>query len=235
MYAVVAAALITSAVLLAASAESGTRRSGVLASLAPRIYVPPGRGKIILGAAGAIVATWAVGGFYQAFGPAVAEDQLGTTSAFVAALVFSSYMVLNPLGGPIASRLRPATGQRLGMVLFVATFIPAVLLLASGNTAGFLAASLACGVAQGVALTSANRAILTGITPGDRAGTLATIFLISYSGAAIPTLLAGRLSQIMPLTTVATGYAILAVAGMVLTLFLARDVSPESRSAASST
>jgi hypothetical protein len=42
-----------------------------------------------------------------AFGPSVTAEYLGTTNPLVAAAVFASVMVLNPLGGPLAIRLRP--------------------------------------------------------------------------------------------------------------------------------
>src|SRR5918994_565103 len=73
----------------------------VLASLWPRLQVPARSGRLVLAAGAAFVATWSLGGFYQAFGPSVVAEYLGTMNPLIAAAVFASVMVLNPLGAPV--------------------------------------------------------------------------------------------------------------------------------------
>ena len=59
-----------------AMAEPGSTRPGVLASLTPRIAVPPeGRGTFA-GAVACFVATWALGGLYLSLGPSLAGSLL---------------------------------------------------------------------------------------------------------------------------------------------------------------
>ena len=117
IYEIVTTVLVVCAVLMAMSPETMPRRRGAAASLRPRLQVPAGSGRLLLAAGAAFVATWSLGGFYQAFGPSVATEQLGTTNPVVAAGVFASVMVLNPIGGPLSGRLAPATGLRAGSAL----------------------------------------------------------------------------------------------------------------------
>ena len=115
IYEIMTAVLVVCAALMAMSPETMPRRRGAMASLRPRLQVPAGSGQLLLAAGAASVATWSLGGFYQAFGPSVAAEHLGTTNPLVAAAVFASVMVLNPVGGPLSGRLRardrPAGGD----------------------------------------------------------------------------------------------------------------------------
>ncbi|MBM7808023.1 hypothetical protein JOD57_003860 [Geodermatophilus bullaregiensis] len=70
------------------------------------------------------------------------------------------------------------------------------------------------------------RALLMRTGPADRAGLLAAVYLISYSGAAIPGLVAGQLSSSLDLFTIAVGYGGLAAVACVLTLATARNPAP---------
>ena len=177
IYEIVTAVLVVCAALMAMSPETMPRRRGAMASLRPRLQVPTGSGQLLLAAGAASVATWSLGGFYQAFGPSVVAEHLGTTNPLVAAAVFASVMVLNPLGGPLSGRLPPATGLRAGMTLFVLALGGILVSLHAGAIVPFIAASLVVGVAQGAASTGGMRALLTDAQPEERAGLLSTIYL----------------------------------------------------------
>ena len=191
IFEIMAAVLALCAALTAMSPETMPRSRGALASLWPRLQVPLGSGRLVLAAGAASVATWSLGGFYQAFGPSVVAERLGTTNPLVAAAVFSSVMVLNPVGAPLAGRLRPATALRAGMTAFVLALVAIVVSLHAGAIAPFIASSLAVGAAQGAASTGGMRALLTQAQPEERAGLLSTLYLISYTGTAIPASLRG--------------------------------------------
>jgi MFS family permease len=157
----------------------------------------------------AFVATWSLGGFYQAFAPPLAAEHLGTANALAAATIFASVMILNPVGAPIAGRLAATTSLRGGMALFMAALLGIVLSLHAGAIVPFIAASLMVGLAQGWASTGAIRALLARAQAGGRAGLLSTLYLIGYSGAAIPGMIARELTGTMNLFEIAVAYAAL--------------------------
>jgi MFS family permease len=223
IYEITAAALVTCMVLIGLSPETMSRSRGAMASLLPRFQVSAGSGRLVLAAGAAFVATWSLGGFYQAFGPSVTAEYLRTTNPLVAAAVFSSVMMLNPMGGPLSGRLSPAAAVRAGMIAFVLAVVGIVASLQAGAIVPFIAASLVVGVAQGAASTGGIRALLADVGQQERAGLLSTIYLISYSGAAIPGMIAGKLTNRFDLFQIALGYAALGIVASALAMLAMRN------------
>lgn len=151
VFEVIAAALVILAALLALCPETVRRTPGALASLRPRVLVPRGQGRLLFAVGAALVGTWALSGFYQALSPVLAADELGTRNALVVALVFSSIVVLSPIGGLMTGRLRPATAMRVGLVLFVVATAGILVALHLAQIWWFLAVSAVAGIAQGSA------------------------------------------------------------------------------------
>lgn len=228
VYELIAACLAICAVLVTLSPETVGPAPGGLASLRPRLQVPAGSGRLLLAAGAAFTATWSLGGFYQAFGPLVIAERLGTADALVAAAGFSCVMVLNPLGAPIAGRWSPVVSMRSGMVLFIVAVVGIVLSLRAGAIVPFLLATLAVGLAQGVASTGGIRALLSQASPEERAGLLSTIYLISYCGAALPALIAGELTNVLSLAQLAESYAGLGIVSALLAMALMPTRSPQA-------
>lgn len=209
IYSLVAGLLVVLAILLALCPETVARRPGALASLRPRVLIPQGRRRLLFAVGAGLVGTWSLSGFYQAFSPVLAADELGTTNALVVAMVFSSIVVLSPIGGLLTGRYRATTAMRIGLTVFVIGTAAVLLALHLGQIWWFLGASALAGIAQGSANAGGMRAILGDAAPGDRAGLLATLYLISYSGAALPGLAAGRLTEVLAPDQIAYGYGVI--------------------------
>ncbi|KQS68262.1 MFS transporter [Modestobacter sp. Leaf380] len=229
-FVVVAVLLVVAAVLVALGPETvlpeADRARRAVASLRPRVLVPAGARRPLLAMAGLILATWSMGGFYQAFGPSIAEEELGSTAALTAGAVFASFTVLAFLGGPLTARVRPHRALQAGMLGYAACMAGVLWALHAEATAAFLVVSLAAGITQGVAQTGGMQTLLARTAPGERAGLLSTVFLLNYSSAAIPSLVAGRLTTTFTLFQIACGYAVLVVVGVVAATTLVRPVPP---------
>lgn len=187
-----------------------TAKPGALRSLAPRIGVPKAVRPLMPAACAVFVGTWSIGGFYLPFSASMAQELLHTSSTLVAGAVFAGMMTPYLAGGSIAGRMEPARAQLFGMTAFALCMVCVVLALGAGSTVLFLAATMLAGTAWGTAFTGTLRRILPLVTGGERAGTLSAVFLISYSGAALPNMLVGRIAQGAGLLDVAAGYAGLA-------------------------
>ncbi|MBS0349452.1 MAG: MFS transporter [Proteobacteria bacterium] len=210
-YGLIALILLCLAVVIALSPETVAGRPGSLTSLRPHMQIPRGSGQRVVAAGAAAVATWSLGGFYQAFGPSVTAEHLGTSSPLVTAAIFSSVMGLNPLGGPLSARFSPVFSVRLGMGLFIVAVTSIMFNLWAGWVLPFIGTSLVVGIAQGLASTGAIRALLDSAGIEERAGLLASLYFISYSGAAIPGMVAGRLASHFDLFQIALGYSLLGI------------------------
>ncbi|WP_333617680.1 MFS transporter [Dietzia sp.] len=228
-----AGVLFAVAVLVALCPETMPRRPGAFGALMPRVHVPKGSGRILAAAGCALVATWSFSGFYQAFAPGMTADYFHSDSALMISVVFASAVFLAPLGGSISGRMVPVTAFRIGIVAFLIATVAIMVSLHAEAVVPFLVISLVGGLAQGAANSSGMRAVLDNVETKDRAGTLATMYLISYSGAALPGLAAGQASKSMSLPDVGTGYVALAmVAGicaLVITAFRKKPAEPVER------
>jgi MFS family permease len=223
IFEIVAGLLALCCVLMMLSPETRRPEPGAMRSLRPQLQVPRGASMLLLAAGASFVGTWALGGFYQAFGPAIAAGYLGNATPLVAAAVFSSVMVLNPVGGSIGGRRSAAVGLRAGMAVFIVALAAIIASLRAGAIMPFIAASAVVGLAQGAASTAAIRGLLANAGAEERAGLLSTIYLISYSGAAIPAILAGRFASTFDLFEIAVGYAVLCVVASIIAIAAARN------------
>ena len=198
IYLVVIGLLLLSAALVAISPETVTPTPGGWRSLHPGVRVPIRVRHLLPVAAAVFLATWATGAFYQAFVPALVEDQLHTNSSLVLGLVFAAYMGPSALGAPLGGRFSPAAAQRIGMIAFLAGWIGLITAITTGALPLFIAATIIAGAAQGIAISAATRGLLFGSTLPDRAPTFAVVYLLSYSGATIPSIISARLSTSSP-------------------------------------
>ncbi|MFC7328265.1 MFS transporter [Marinactinospora rubrisoli] len=229
-YLICAGVLTVCAVAVAAGPDTVARTRGALASLRLQVGLPRTARRLFPVAACVFAATWALGGFYQAFGASVAADQLGTGNALVAAAVLASYMAPSVVGGTLAGRITPATAQRAGMAGFLLSVVALLVCLRAGAVLPFLAASVLAGASQGAAFAGSMRALLAGTGPAQRASVLSTTYIASYSGAAIPSFVAGQLSHTLDLGEISLGYGALAAVSCLVTLVAARNprVGPAS-------
>lgn len=120
IYLVVIGTLLLSTALIAISPETVTPMPGAWRSLRPSVRVPARVRSLLAVAAAVFLATWATGAFYQAFVPALVEEQLRTNSPLVLGLVFAAYMAPSAVGAPLGGRFAPAGAQRIGMTAFLA-------------------------------------------------------------------------------------------------------------------
>ena len=215
--------LLLSVVLIAISPETVTRTPGAWRSLRPIVRVPVRIRYLLPVTAAVVLPTWAVGAFYQAFVPALVENQLHTSSPLVLGLVFAAYMGSSAVGAPLGSRFTPAAAQRFGLTAFLAGMTGLITAIATGALVLFIAATIIAGAAQGIAISATTRGLLHSSTLADRAPTFSVIYLISYSAATIPALIAGQLSNTFSLPQIALGYGALALAATAYTVRKARN------------
>jgi MFS family permease len=175
------------------------------------------------------VATWAFGGYFTSFGPSIAADDLGSHSPLVAAAVFASYMAPSFLGGFLAGRFTPAAAQRTGMTLVAAAGVGLAFASAAGILGLFIGAGVVGGIGMGLAMSGSMNTLLPEALPRERAGLLAVIYAISYTGSAVPSLIAGQVSRVLSLPVITTGYAILAGLVWIATLLAARNPPAPAR------
>jgi MFS family permease len=218
IYLVVTGLLLLSAALVAISSETVASAPGGWRSLRPSVRVPVRARHLLPVAAAIFLATWATGAFYQAFVPALVEDQLHTNSPLILGLVFAAYMAPSALGAPLGGRFSPAAAQRIGMIAFLAGWIGMITAITTGALPLFITATIVAGAAQGIAISAATRGLLYGSGLTDRAPIFAVIYLLSYCGATIPSLISAQLSNVVSVPRIALGYGAFALFATLFTV-----------------
>lgn len=222
-YVVILVVLALCTLLIALSEETIEKNKGIISSFKPKFSLPVSDKRLFPIAAVTFVSTWAMGAFYQAFGPSIAVDQLGTHSTLMIGLLFSSYLLPSAIGGPATAKLTPANAQRIGMVFFALSVIGIIYSLKLSNITMFMICSALAGASQGAALTGSIRSLLADVSIKERAGVLSLIYAVSYTGAAVPSFIAGQLSHHMDLFHVSMFYGIIAVIACIITLIFAKN------------
>ena len=125
----------------------------------------------------------------------------------------------------LVGRLLPATAQRLGMVVFVVGVTGILVALVTTSVVVMTTATIVASVGQGMGVSASMRALLLGSTAAERPSLMAAIYLACYTGAMVPSIIAGQLSHVLPTVTIAFGYGVLALVATAITLVFARNPS----------
>lgn len=222
-YLIILVILLICTILIGLSKETVKRSPGIISSFKPKFSLPLADKKLFPLASIIFISTWAMGAFYQAFAPSIAVDQLGTHSTLMIGILFSSYLLPSAIGGPLTAKLTPKNAQRIGMVFFTLSVFGIIFSLKISSISMFLLSSAFAGASQGAALTGSIRSLLSDIKLKERAGVLSLIYAVSYTGAAVPSFIAGQLSHYMSLFHVSIFYGILAFVACFIVLLFARN------------
>jgi predicted MFS family arabinose efflux permease len=191
VYLVLGAIFIAQAIGVAAMPESVTRRPGALASLRPQFRLPPQAREAMLLAAPALVAAWALGGFYGSLGPSLVRRLAGTSSPTLGGLA----LFVIAAGGAATAFLTLNRSSRSVLTFGTAALIAGVAttLLAVANTSVliFFAGTLIAGAGFGAAFQGAIRTVMPLAAPHERAGVLSVVYVISYLAMGLPAVLGG--------------------------------------------
>ncbi|RLU92073.1 MFS transporter [Streptomyces griseocarneus] len=189
-----------------ARAESGVRRS-----LRPTIAVAPASRQGLALAAPGIVAAWALGGFSSSLGPSLARLIAPHAARATGGLVFFTLTAAAGLAGH-AARALPARATSLAGT---ALLIPGALLTLSSpylhSLLALFAGTALAGAGFGAVTQGALRLLLPPAGPGERAGTLAAYYVLSYLAMSVPAVLAGLLTNLYGLRTAVALYGATAV------------------------
>jgi predicted MFS family arabinose efflux permease len=210
--------------------ESSPRLPGALASLRPRVHVPPAHRRAFLVALPILVACWATGGLYASLGPSLVVERFGVDNHLAGGLLI---LALNGTGvvGSAALRTRPPERALLvGSVAFAIGAGGTLAAVLGTSTALLFVAAVAAGFGFGAAFLGAVATITRGVAPGHRAGLLAGIFVVGYLAFSIPAVAAGVAAGEVGLTRTVEVYAgvvaLLAVLSLTGLLRARRSVLP---------
>jgi MFS family permease len=185
--------LLVQAVGVALIAETSPRVPDALASLRPRLALPPKTRRPMLIAVPALVAGWALAGFYGSLGPALIAHLTGSHSPALAGLSLFILTASAALAVPLLRRTSPRTVMTIGAVALLTGVATTLVATAISSEALFFTGTAIAGVGFGGCFQGAIRTIAPLAEPHQRAGVLSSIYLASYVALGLPAILAGVL------------------------------------------
>jgi MFS family permease len=171
--------------------ESSPRVPGALASLRPRVHVPPAHRLAFVVALPVMVACWSVGGLYASLGPSLVAEVFGVDNHLVGGLLI---LALNGTGIVSSLALRTSRPERallVGGLSFIVGVAGIIGALFTTSTALLFTSSVFSGFGFGAAFLGSVATITAGVAPGHRAGLMASIFVVGYLAFSVPSVIAG--------------------------------------------
>ncbi|HET9690207.1 MAG TPA: MFS transporter [Acidimicrobiales bacterium] len=221
------AASLAGVAVLAVVDDPVARKAVQLAHFRPRAGVPAGARRAFVTALPALVATWALGGFFFSLAPSLTEQLAGSTDTVwggTAVFLLSAPAGLASFRG---RQMLPGSAMAGGSAVLAFGSAGALAAIVAGSAAALLVATAVAGVGFGLGFLGAFRH-LSGLAPDDERGALvATIYVVSYLAFSVPVVVAGAAVSHFGLHDVAVTYAaVVTVLGLSSALGGARGRRP---------
>lgn len=175
--------------------ETVSPRAGAWRSLRPQLALPAAARPVLAGVLPLNTALWAMGAFFFSLGPTLARQVNGQASALLSGML-PALPVLGAVAAILVVRQRPAPGVLRSAALWLAGGQAVVLLgVQQHATAALFGGALLAGVGFGAAFNASLRLLAAAASdPHERAGLMASFYVLSYLAFSLPALGAGWLA-----------------------------------------
>jgi len=191
--------------------ETSPRLPGALASLRPQVHVPPASRPPFLVALPVLLAAWALGGFYASLGPSLLVDVFGIENHLAGGLLILALNGTGVLGSLALQKAAPERALVVGALVFAIGVAGTVTSLFAGSVTALFVAAVVTGFGFGASFLGAVATITAGIPSGQRAGLLASIFVVGYLAFSIPAVAAGIATGSIGLQRTAEIYGVVVI------------------------
>lgn len=207
VFGVLTAVFVLAALAVLRLPESSPRLPGALASLRPQVHVPPAQRAAFFVVLPCLAATWALGGLYASLGPSLVAGVFGLDDHLVGSLLILALNGTGLVGSLTMRGLAPERGMVVGALVFAGGVGGTIGALAAGSLPLFFVAAVVSGFGFGSAFLGAMATVTRGVAPGERAGLLSSVFIVSYLMFSVPAIAAGIAAGVVGLTRTAEIYS----------------------------
>ncbi|MFD9704529.1 MFS transporter [Lentzea sp. NPDC059081] len=206
--------------------ETATRKPGALASLVPRVSLPPQVRRLYATTVPGIVSAFMLMTLWMGLVPVVLVSVFQVHSPIVAALAAFVVFAVGTVASATTSGVRPhrlrllgTSGITAGTVLFVGSIGAHALPL-------IWVAALVTGAGIGAAFAGTTRGLVPEVAPHERAGLFTAIYVVGYLGMGVSAVVAGPVAGVVGAATMASWFgvitAVVALGGVIATARLNR-------------
>src|SRR5882762_2846111 len=193
VYLVLGVAFLAQAAGVGLMTETTTPRPGALGSLMPRFSVPGATRRPLLIAVPALVAPWALAGFYGSLGPVLMRSTFGLDSSLFGGLALFILAGSAAVSIFLLQRYDAAVMTSVGASSLLAGVTIVMLALSYQSPAAFFLGTVVAGAGFGTSVQGAIGIVVPFAPPSQRAGVLSVIFVVSYLAMGAPAVVAGYL------------------------------------------
>ncbi len=191
--------------------ETVSKRPGALAAMKPQLAVPARAWPALWRVLPVNTALWALGGFYSSLGPSLARVIAGVHSPMLGGGVVAALVLSGAVAVPLV-RTRPARmaliAGAVALVIGVGTSLVGV---QWHSITAFFAGSIVAGLGFGAGFNGTLRTLAPLAEAHERAGLMATFYVLSYLAFSVPAIAAGLLAGHVGLQAAATLYGVMLV------------------------
>lgn len=192
--------------------EPGTPRPGVLNSLRPHVSVPRGARSAFVVAVPCLLAVWALAGFYLSLGPSLAALLLHSHNLLWGGVLILLFTGLGAVASAALVKGEPSRVMLGGCLVLIVGALVTFASIDTGSPATLLVGTAVAGLGFGPAFAGAYRAATAQAPPGDRAGLITAIYIVSYLATGIPAVIAGIATTHFGLHNTALVYSLVVAA-----------------------
>jgi len=226
-YVIFLVALVVAAIGVAFAPETVDRVAARRSYSPQRVSLPTGSGPTFVSAGAGVFSAFAIFGLFMSLAPSFLAGTLHETSRLLSGAVPFAVFGAAAIAQVIFAKLALRTQLVLSFVLMLS----GVILLAASvlvvSLPAFIAAGIIAGAGVGLQFRASVGVAAMLAAPEARGEVLAAIFLIAYTGLAIPVLLVGLALAFLPSTTVLVGFAAIVV--VLVSLSTPRMISAQPR------
>jgi len=194
VYLVLLVVFVLQAIGVVLMPETAVRKPGALASLKPSFAVPVAARQPLLLAIPALIAVWALGGFYLSLGPALVRQLAGSSSPVVGGLAPFAIAASGVVAVLLMQTSPPRRTMLVGSGALLVGVALTLLAISRAATAVLFVGAVVAGVGFGAGFQGALRTVVPLAAPHERAGLLSTVFVVSYLALGVPAVSAGVLA-----------------------------------------
>ncbi|WP_255546066.1 MFS transporter [Glaciihabitans sp. dw_435] len=177
-----------------------------------QVSLPDGARSTFSAAGAGVVAAFAIFGLFTSLAPSFLAGSLHEPSRMLAGVVTFSVFGAAAAAQLVFARLSAVRQLQLAVIFMVVGLIALATGVLVVNLTVFVVAGIVAGAGVGLLFRSAVGVAASVAAPESRGEVLAALFLIAYTGLAVPVLLIGLAVAFLPQATVLVGFVIIIIA-----------------------
>lgn len=229
VFSVLAVVTVLGIVATALSPETVRRRPGALRSLAPRVAVPAAARAEFAAAAPVVAAIWMLAGLSGGLAPSMVRSVFHLDSGLLNGVAGFIAPATAAVVGLVSARTAPRRAMVLGIHASVVGAVGIITGVLAGSLVVMFLGQAVAGAGFGASFTAALRLVVPLAATHRRAGLVAAVYVVSYTGFGVPIVIAGHLTDRLGEVPTVTGYTASTVLLALVSLLAQRRIEPTAR------